>query len=584
MAPNQFKAQLGEIGALQTVGEAKQQQSQTALDEAFRQYQLEKDEPYNVMGKYQAVIQGAPVQQTTFAPTGAYSQPAPSTAQTLLGGIGTLSNAYGMFSGNTPKLKEGGMIYAEGGGGLNSLPVVYRKDKGKVSPYDTDPEFGYDDKGFLERVQDRIDSYKFSRRAGNQFPMENEGQGEPVFPLTQGRPIQLDEEAAKLYDKYGNLLDLPDTIDEFGNVIKKVSSNLYNKSQQKSTVDNAGGLSDIGRSTAGTNYLDGSVYKMNAIDPGDNYGGDSGVNLENPNQPTDVEQPKIVTPPSITPTKEEVQVVTNAKATLDAVATSPNATETDIAIAEKAYLDSIEMSKTKLAARQAGIEDQRKRAQYNNMAQFFARLGSASPRKEGILGLIDVGLQVAPESLDKMKATNEKAVTAANALIDKQDDLNRIKLKEDLGIKLSRNERKIAEEKVKREVGQFEESLNFKYKELDSKTRAAIAKAINDGGLKASDFNSVKGTIEAMSGKSFIKDKNGNYSKVDGIELTDGQTQQINSLMGEALATLADVGNLSDFNSGIAKQLAARMNDILTVKTDSSLQEEKQTNSLKYGI
>ena len=87
-----------------------------------------------------------------------------------------------------------------------------------------------------------------------------------------------------------------------------------------------------------------------------------------------------------------------------------------------------------------------------------------------------------------------------------------------------------------------------------------------------------------MSGKSFIKDKNGNYSKVDGIELTDGQTQQINSLMGEALATLADVGNLSDFNSGIAKQLAARMNDILTVKTDSSLQEEKQTNSLKYGI
>ena len=414
--------------------------------------------------------------------------------------------------------------------------------------------------------------------------MENEGQGEPVFPLTQGRPIQLDEEAAKLYDKYGNLLDLPDTIDEFGNVIKKVSSNLYNKSQQKSTVDNAGGLSDIGRSTAGTNYLDGSVYKMNAIDPGDNYGGDSGVNLENPNQPTDVEQPKIVTLPSITPTKEEVQVVTNAKATLDAVATSPNATETDIAIAEKAYLDSIEMSKTKLAARQAGIEDQRKRAQYNNMAQFFARLGTASPRKEGILGLIDVGLQVAPESLDKMKATNEKAVTAANALIDKQDDLNRIKLKEDLGIKLSRNERKIAEEKVKREVGQFEESLNFKYKELDSKTRAAIAKAINDGGLKASDFNSVKGTIEAMSGKSFIKDKNGNYSKVDGIELTDGQTQQINSLMGEALAALANVGNLSDFNSGIAEQLAARMNDILTVKTDSSLQEEKQTNSLKYGI
>ena len=32
MAPNQFKAQLGELGAMQTVGEQKQQQSQTALD------------------------------------------------------------------------------------------------------------------------------------------------------------------------------------------------------------------------------------------------------------------------------------------------------------------------------------------------------------------------------------------------------------------------------------------------------------------------------------------------------------------------------------------------------------------------
>ena len=43
MIPNQFKAQLGELGAMQTVGEQKQKQSQTALDEAFRQYQLERN-------------------------------------------------------------------------------------------------------------------------------------------------------------------------------------------------------------------------------------------------------------------------------------------------------------------------------------------------------------------------------------------------------------------------------------------------------------------------------------------------------------------------------------------------------------
>ena len=125
MVPNQFKAQLGELGAMQTVGEQKQRQSQTALDEAFRQYQLERDDPYNTMGKYQAVIQGAPVQKTEFAQP---APPTPSTAQTLLGGIGTLSNAYGAFTGQSP------MSYfnKKEGGGLNS--IVYAKDstKGKT--------------------------------------------------------------------------------------------------------------------------------------------------------------------------------------------------------------------------------------------------------------------------------------------------------------------------------------------------------------------------------------------------------------------------------------------------------------------
>ena len=61
MAPNQFKAQLGELGALQTVGEEKQRQQQTALDEAFRQYTLERNYPYDTMSKYQSVVTGAPV-------------------------------------------------------------------------------------------------------------------------------------------------------------------------------------------------------------------------------------------------------------------------------------------------------------------------------------------------------------------------------------------------------------------------------------------------------------------------------------------------------------------------------------------
>ena len=118
MAPNQFKAQLGELGALQTVGEQQQRQQQTALDEAFRQYQLERNYPYDTMSRYQSVVTGAPMGTTTFAQP---APPAPSTAQTLLSGLGTLGATYGAFTGQNPLSLLTGRKH---GGGLSDLPVV----------------------------------------------------------------------------------------------------------------------------------------------------------------------------------------------------------------------------------------------------------------------------------------------------------------------------------------------------------------------------------------------------------------------------------------------------------------------------
>ena len=77
-----------------------------------------------------------------------------------------------------------------------------------------------------------------------------------------------------------------------------------------------------------------------------------------------------------------------------------------------------------------------------NMAKFFARLGSASPRKEGLMGLIDAGLQVAPESLDAMAATNDKIKKRREEIEDKSSDLDSLLRKEELGIVLSAAERK----------------------------------------------------------------------------------------------------------------------------------------------
>ena len=139
MGSNQFKSQLGELGALQTIGEEKQQLSQQALNEAYGQYIKEQEYPYQQLGRYQSVVTGAPIQQTQYVPP---TPPGPSVGQQLLGGAATMLGTYGAFGGQMPSL-FGTPAAAKTGGGIGDLPVIKRKDKGSV--WSTHPEFGYNE-------------------------------------------------------------------------------------------------------------------------------------------------------------------------------------------------------------------------------------------------------------------------------------------------------------------------------------------------------------------------------------------------------------------------------------------------------
>ena len=116
-----FKTGLAELGAQQGVGEVKQQQTQAALDEAYRQFLQEKDEPYAAMQKYQQVVSGAPISTTTYAPP---PPPQPSLGQQLIGGLAGVGSLYGTFTGKP--------IFGEGktGGGIAGL--VKRATPGQV--------------------------------------------------------------------------------------------------------------------------------------------------------------------------------------------------------------------------------------------------------------------------------------------------------------------------------------------------------------------------------------------------------------------------------------------------------------------
>ena len=130
MAPNQFKTQLAEFGALQGVGEEKQKLAQQALNEAYGQYLKEQEYPYQQLGRYQSVVTGAPISTREYIPP----VEQPSATNQLLGGLGTLASTYGAFGGFSPGGFMGMNKPAKTGGGIKDLPVIKRQATGKVMP------------------------------------------------------------------------------------------------------------------------------------------------------------------------------------------------------------------------------------------------------------------------------------------------------------------------------------------------------------------------------------------------------------------------------------------------------------------
>lgn len=98
-APAQYKASVGELGALQSVGEEQQRQQQSALDEAYRQFLEEKRFPEDTLGRYQATVQGFPALRQEISKV---TPPQPSMANQLIGGLGTIGSLYGAYGGFSP--------------------------------------------------------------------------------------------------------------------------------------------------------------------------------------------------------------------------------------------------------------------------------------------------------------------------------------------------------------------------------------------------------------------------------------------------------------------------------------------------
>ena len=186
MTPQAFKAQLGELGAIQTVGEEKQRQEQTALNEAYKQFLDERQFPQQSLAQYQGVVQAQPASQMLESVQ--YAPPAPSSSQQLLGGLGTLVGTYGAFGGFSP----GGVFgnrNAKTGGGIGELPIVKRQFPGQIG-------YGKGSTGFSKDI-DFLKPYlsslgKYGTMAKN------------VYDRTLVDPLQYGIEKSKEYLKPGS--------------------------------------------------------------------------------------------------------------------------------------------------------------------------------------------------------------------------------------------------------------------------------------------------------------------------------------------------------------------------------------------
>ena len=430
MAPQQFKTQLGEFGALQTVGEEKQRQQQTALDEAFRQYQLEQNYPYDTMSRYQSVVTGAPMGTTQFAPPPA---PTPSIGQQLIGGIGTLAGTYGAFTGKNPLNLLTGKKH---GGGLSDLPIVYRKDSGYVfknypaSMVDVHPDRGWIPRGFsgdihqgLEKTYPRditdSDLYKINwdkLNASDKIKLQHSGvldsgSYKDKLNALENYMSQKNYKGSAFQGNRNAIVESTITGDK---------TTFFNPRKQN-IIQPTLGTTQPGVNT-NTGLYDPNIYKDGEYG-GVPQGEKLRINEENDSNRGDIDagyrEPPI-DPKDVIPEPDLLQNFNRAGLEISEL-DRKIAMESKIA-REKAWKEKekgIQTAETDLetALAQRGIrnkelltesEDARTRSQYGNLAQFFARLGTATPKQEGIAGVLGAGLESADATLPQFMATNEK--------------------------------------------------------------------------------------------------------------------------------------------------------------------------------
>jgi len=133
LATGEFGQRSKELSGIERVGALQQQQTQTALDEAYKEFLEEQAFPESVLDRMQAAAFGFPAirQEVRQSPTTFGPSPF-QTLATNVGALGTgVGNLFGQLGGRKAGRKEGGLVSRRDGG---LVPLVRRNTPGRITP------------------------------------------------------------------------------------------------------------------------------------------------------------------------------------------------------------------------------------------------------------------------------------------------------------------------------------------------------------------------------------------------------------------------------------------------------------------
>jgi len=539
IAPQALKTGLQELGAQQTVGELKQRQAQTALDEAYRQFLQEKQEPYEAMQKYQAVVTGAPLTTTQFAPPPA---PGPSLGQTLLGGATTAAGLYGAFTGQNPLAAVGLMNKKTGGGIADALPLVKRAEAGKVYTaleQSAGERFGDRFQNILNKQGTGFDDFDTSLLGGalTYFkPTEKQKQRRAELQALPGIRQGLEERRIREQEvddaiKRGDMDDL----DTFKLKQQIRESDLAGEELARRIALNKPNLQNVLRDPEGGKFVPDTSGITKSKPISKKYKGELQKIFEE-NERLKKEQEKI-----------------NQGADQNLVAqTPPQATglsdfEKNIRAKEDALLKMLAGAEQRQVDRAAAVEKDATKSRYMQLANLGLGIMGAPPEKN----LLVTASKAAKDSkiLENLQAINEKARNAKQDAEDRAFAAKTGLAKEELGVELNREERDQVRKAKSAEKTFKDEQLKLMKAELKLKERELELEAIN-AGVDAKDFAYLSKEVDNLTSKpGMIKIDNRNMpinSQTEAL-LPLEYRRQLGAIKNYALRLLQQAGGIDNF-------------------------------------